>query len=94
MSAARKGAYDVAIGGVIGSNLFNLLAVGGAIGLSGGTDFSSELLGISLPTMVAASLLIGVIILKGWRLGRLAGAVFVMAYCGYILFLAHAGRLF
>ena len=51
-SAAVHKKSDVAIGGIIGSNIFNLLAVGGAAGLAGTTTFAPETLRLDLPMMV------------------------------------------
>ena len=55
IAAAVHKKSDVAIGGVIGSNIFNLLAVGGAAGLAGLAVFDPTSLRVDIPVMVAAA---------------------------------------
>ncbi|MBF8223041.1 calcium/sodium antiporter [Halomonas sp. 328] len=89
MSALRRH-HDLAIGNVIGSNLFNMLAVlpipgllapGPVDGAAGSRDF---------PVMLALTLLLGAWLLwqRHGRLGRLPGALMLVAYLGYLGLLA------
>jgi cation:H+ antiporter len=83
-AAAVRKECDLAIGNVIGSNIFNLLAVGGAAGLAGGGAFSRGALMIDLPAMAVALLaLCGFIFLKR-DIGRVTGAFLVLAYVAFV----------
>lgn len=88
VAAAFHKKSDVAIGNVVGSNIFNILAVGGAAGLAGGGPFSDESLRLDIPLMIVATALLSVFILGRRDIGRIAGLAFVAAYAGFIAVLA------
>jgi len=89
--AARKGEHDIAIGNIIGSNLFNTLAVVGIAGLIGPMSVGPEV--FSRDIMVMAGLTV-LLFLFGYgfrgpgRINRVEGgallAVYV-AYTGYLI---------
>ncbi|MGD1957029.1 MAG: calcium/sodium antiporter [Sphingomonadales bacterium] len=82
--AAYKGHADVAIGNVIGSNIFNLLGIIGASSLFGDIPIPASFWAFDFWVMVAASLAILPFCLLKTDIGRFAGAIFFAAYCGYI----------
>ena len=97
IAAARKGESDLAIGNIIGSNLFNtLLVVGIAATIAPMHSFSASILSRDLPVMAVLTvllLLFGLPVRKsrvgadGKRIGRinrLEGTVFLVAYVGYL----------
>jgi cation:H+ antiporter len=97
IAAARKGENDLAIGNIIGSNLFNtLMVVGIAAMIAPMHSFSASILSRDLPVMAVLTvllLLFGLPVRKsrvgadGKRIGRinrLEGTVFLVAYVGYI----------
>lgn len=97
IAAARKGENDLAIGNIIGSNLFNtLLVVGIAAMIAPMYSFSASILSRDLPVMAVLTvllLLFGLPVRKsrvgadGKRIGRInriEGTVFLVAYVGYI----------
>ncbi len=88
IAAAFHKKSDVAIGGVIGSNIFNILAVGGAAGLAGTAVFDADSLRVDLPVMVLAAIALGAYVLTRRDIGRISGGVFFLAYLGFILALA------
>ncbi|MEK7266479.1 MAG: calcium/sodium antiporter [Pseudomonadota bacterium] len=88
VAAAFHKKSDVAIGNVVGSNIFNIFAVGGATGLAGGAAFGEGSLMLDLPVMIAAALALASFILARRDIGRLAGLLFVLAYAGFIAVLA------
>lgn len=53
--AARKGKYEIAIGNVMGSNLFNIFGIMGISGLFGTLVVRPELLTFALPVLVGAT---------------------------------------
>lgn len=89
-AAALHKKSDVAVGNVVGSNIFNLLAVAGAAGLAGVTPFSAATLSLELPAMIAASLVLSAFILIRRDIGRLTGLVFVVAYAALMAVVAAA----
>ena len=84
--SAIKGEHDIAIGNIIGSNIFNLLAVLGLPGLIHPAVIDSEVLTRDYPIMFILILLMFVMAygFRGpGRINRLEGAIMVAAYAGY-----------
>lgn len=86
MAAMRRQA-DVILGSVIGSNLFNLLAVMGIASLFGPLPVPEQFLSFDLWVMLGSSLLIAPVVWGKWRLGRRWGIVFVASYAFYVTLL-------
>ena len=82
MAAYRRQA-DVAMGNVIGSNMFNLLAIIGIATLVGPIPVDPQFLSFDLWVMAGASLILAPFVL-GWDLMRGWGAVLTAAYVAYI----------
>ena len=86
--AARKGETDIAVGNIIGSNIFNILLVAGASSLFHPLVFSLEgNLIDSLVALAAALLLVFIALVGGKKLGRIGGAVMLACYIGYYVYL-------
>ena len=83
MAAIRRQA-DVALGNVIGSNMFNLLAIIGITSLVGEVPVDREFLVFDLWVMLAASLLLIPFVLLCRDIGRLWGIMLTAAYVGYV----------
>jgi cation:H+ antiporter len=83
MAALRRQA-DVALGNVIGSNMFNLLAIIGVTSFVGPIPVDPEFLRFDLWVMLAASLVLFPFVWMGWNMSRLWGAVFTGLYAIYI----------
>ncbi|WP_179379107.1 calcium/sodium antiporter [Jannaschia marina] len=81
--AAWKGRGDVALGNVLGSNVFNLLAILGVTGLVAPMEVGPRFATVDLPVMVGAVVLF---LLVSWRstIGRLGGATLFAAYAAYL----------
>ncbi|OCX66583.1 sodium:proton exchanger [Thioclava sp. SK-1] len=84
VTAAMKGRADVALGNVIGSNIFNLLCIIGVASLFGTLPVPPEMLRIDLWVMLGASVLIAPMILKHKPFTRPIGIGFVAIYLAYI----------
>jgi cation:H+ antiporter len=82
--AAIKRETDVALGNVIGSNVFNLLGIIGIAGLVGPLQVPEVLLSRDLWVMLVASLLIAPMVFYGIKLGRGAGLALLGAYSVYL----------
>ena len=88
--AARKGEHDIALGNVIGSNMFNLLAVVGIAGAIAPMAVEPVVLHRDAVMMVALTLALFVLGI-GWRgpgrINRVEGALLLACYVGYIAYL-------
>lgn len=87
--AALRGERDIAVGNVVGSNLFNLLAILGAAGMIApdGIDVARAALRFDIPVMIAASIACLPIFFTGFRISRWEGALFLAYYGAYTLYL-------
>jgi cation:H+ antiporter len=85
--AAWRRQADVAIGNILGSNIYNLLGIGGLTGLIAPTAIPAEIASFDLPLMVGATLLLLVFAATGARLSRIEGAVLLGAYLAYMAWL-------
>lgn len=81
--AAFKKQADVAMGNVIGSNVFNLLGIIGVAGFVGPIPVPDSMLHSDLWVMAAASLLLIPFILMRLNITREVGIAFVAAYVAY-----------
>ncbi len=86
MAAIRKHA-DVALGNVIGSNMFNLLAIIGVSSLVGPIPVEPGLLRLDIWVMLAASLVLAPFVFFRLSMGRVVGIVFTALYVAYIAML-------
>ncbi|MDO9146306.1 MAG: calcium/sodium antiporter [Hydrogenophaga sp.] len=87
VAAARKGEHDIALGNVLGSNLFNSLAVVGIAGAIAPMQIDPDVLSRDLPVMVGLTL---VLFVMGWgfrgrqgRINRWEAGMLLAAYLGY-----------
>jgi len=87
--AALRGERDMAVGNVVGSNIFNLLAVLGltAIVAPTGVAVSDAALRFDIPVMIAVALACLPVFFTGFVIARWEGALFLLYYLAYALFL-------
>jgi len=88
--AARKGEHDLAVGNVVGSNLFNTLAVVGLAGVIRPMHSGLEILARDVLTVGAMTVflfLIGYGFRKPGRINRLEGAALLAGYVAYMTYL-------
>lgn len=87
--AAFRGERDIAVGNVVGSNLFNLMAVLGiaSVVAPGGMPVSPEAIEFDLPAMVAIAVACLPIFVTGGEINRWEGALFLGYYCAYTAYL-------
>lgn len=86
VTAARKGKADIAVGNIVGSNIFNILFVIGTAALIAPVPFASNFLVDSLVATEAA-LLLWISVAKNKKLGRAAGAIMLISYGAYFIYL-------
>ena len=83
MAAIRR-QTDVAIGNVIGSNIFNITAIIGTAALFAPLEVPDEIYYRDLWVMIGASAVLVPFVLMCRPMGRLAGAAFMLSYVGYV----------
>ncbi|WP_022670228.1 calcium/sodium antiporter [Hippea alviniae] len=83
ITAARKGKLEIAIGNVIGSNIFNALGVLGFSSLVGvlKVDRSTSVYGFAF--MIASSIILGFVV-QNRKLSKWVGAIFILLYLFFI----------
>lgn len=93
VAATLRGERDIAIGNVVGSNIFNVLCVLGGSAILSPTPLavSPAALGFDIPLMVAVSLLCVPVFLSGSRISRTEGLLFLGLYGGYTALLVITG---
>ncbi len=89
--AAWRRESGVAMGNIIGSNIFNLLCIIGVAGMIGPIAVPESMLRVDLWVMAASSLLLLPFILRGAPITRPVGVALSLAYAGYIAFLVIRG---
>ncbi len=94
--ASLRGERDIAVGNVVGSNIFNILAVVGLSGLASpqGVPVSVEALRFDIPVMIMVALATAPAFLSGLVIQRWEGFLFLAYYLAYLahLVLAAAGH--
>lgn len=86
VTAARKGNADIAIGNIVGSNIFNILFVLGTSALITPIPYQSGFL-IDGIVAVAAGVLLWIACVRKLELKRFWGVVMLVAYAGYFVYL-------
>lgn len=87
--AIAKGETDMAVGNVVGSNIFNIGLVLGlpAIIFGDGLPVIESALAIDAPLMLAAAVALLPIAFTGFKVARWEGALFLGLYIAYVIFL-------
>jgi cation:H+ antiporter len=95
VAAVRQGEHDIAVGNVVGSNLFNILAVLGIAGVIGPGGFDAAVLTRDFPLMIGLAIAL-YIMARGLRnsghgsIRRWAGGVLVAVFVSYQLWIFFA----
>ena len=88
--AALKGEEEMALGNILGSNIFNILLIIGASSVISPMLVSSTLI-VDFIFLISITILIGILIFahkgKEKKLGRFEGIIFVLLYIGYMIFI-------
>lgn len=89
VTATKKGEYDIAIGNVVGSNIFNIgMVIGIPIALFGGIGQIS-INYIDLTTMIASALLLFIFSFNDRKISKYEGIIFLLmffVYYGYVIY--------
>ena len=84
--ASIRGQRDLAVGNIVGSNIFNVLFVlgAGSVAAPGGLPVPPGALTFDLPILLLVSVICLPIFFTGWIISRWEGAVFLAYYCIYL----------
>lgn len=87
--AAYRGERDIAVGNVVGSNIFNLLAVLGAscVVSPSALQIPESYLWIDFPVMLIAAVICVPIFITGWTISRFEGGLMLAGYVAYTAWL-------
>ena len=87
--AAIKGERDIAVGNIVGSNIFNLLCVLGLASMvaPAAVAVSPNALAFDFPVMIAVAIACLPIFFSGYRINRWEGLLFLGYYVAYTLYL-------
>jgi cation:H+ antiporter len=91
LGAALTDKTDLAIGNVVGSNVFNVLFILGLSALAAPLVIARKLVRLDIPLMIAVSLLLFVLALDG-KLGRFDGLLLTAGAVGYTVFSIRISR--
>ncbi len=89
---AKQGRGDMAVSNAIGSNIFDILVGLGlpfliVMSLSGGTvDAGGDIVTSVLILFGSVVLLIGLLLVRRWKVGKLTGFILVAAYVAYVIY--------
>lgn len=87
IAAVRRQA-DIALGNVIGSNIYNMLFILGATAVVKPIPVPAEIARVDVWVMLAATLALVLIVRGGWRISRWEGAGLLGAYAAYLGWMA------
>ena len=83
IAAARKGHSDMIVGGIIGSNIFNILSVMAFSAVAKPLVIESRFASFDMPIVVLVTLMFAYFLLFAPRIGRMAGAFMAIAYLAF-----------
>lgn len=84
--AAKKGKADIAIGNIVGSNIFNILFVVGTSALITSIPFATGFI-VDCLVALGAGLLLWLCVFRKKKLTRLGGIIMLASYAGYFVYL-------
>ena len=89
LMAVVRGERDIAVGNVVGSNIFNILAILGITGLLSpeAIPVDPAALRLDFPILIASAVACLPVFFSGHRIDRWEGAIFVALYVAYIFYL-------
>lgn len=90
--AAFRRQTDIAVGNVVGSNIFNILSILGASAMVRPLAVPTSMLFFDIPVMLVVAILTLPIVLSGHTISRKEGAVLVLALVAYTLVLIYSGE--
>lgn len=85
--ACYRGERDIAVGNVVGSNIFNILTILGVTATATGVPVSSAAISFDIPVMLAVAIACLPVFYTGNRISRWEGLLFISYYVAYTAYL-------
>ena len=92
ITSSWAGSNAMAVGNVIGSNLFNMLMVIGIAALLSNLLMEKSVLEKDLPFLVGITVLWAVFIVIGWNISQIEGIILLVILLAYIIYLVRSAR--
>ena len=92
ITSSWTGSNAMAVGNVIGSNLFNMLMVIGIAALLSNLLMEKSVLEKDLPFLVGITVLWAVFIVIGWNISQIEGIILIVILLAYIIYLVRSAR--
>ena len=92
ITSSWAGSNAMAVGNVIGSNLFNMLMVIGIAALLSNLLMEKSVLEKDLPFLVGITILWAVFIVIGWNISQIEGIILLVILLAYIIYLVRSAR--
>ncbi|MBQ2352905.1 MAG: calcium/sodium antiporter [Methanobrevibacter sp.] len=92
ITSSWTGSNAMAVGNVIGSNLFNMLMVIGIAALLSNLLMEKSVLEKDLPFLVGITILWAVFIVIGWNISQIEGIILLVILLAYIIYLVRSAR--
>lgn len=86
VTAAIKGKADIAVGNIVGSNIFNILFVVGTSALITPVVYAPSFLVDSIAA-IAVGIILWLLVFRKQKLNRLGGVILLVCYAGYFVYL-------
>lgn len=84
VAAALRKQTAVALGNILGSNIFNVLGVMGVVSILTPTGLPAQIASFDIWVMLAASVVLLPFLATGWRISRPEATVFIVAYVAFL----------
>jgi cation:H+ antiporter len=86
VAAARKGQSDMIVGGIVGSNVFNILSVMAISAIAKPLVIDERFAQLDLPVVIAVTIMFAVFLLAVGKIGRTAGIIWSAAYIAFVAY--------
>jgi cation:H+ antiporter len=84
VAAIRKDQVEISVGNIVGSNLFNILLIGGTVGVVRPLPSTPELQHYGIPCMLGATLLLLMLGSRGRLVGRSTGLLMLVLFAAFV----------
>lgn len=85
--SAIKGHSEMAIGNVVGSNIFNIFSILGLTAMVKPIHVNPQMAHFDMPVMIVVSLILTFLLVRREKLSRFTGVLFILAYVAYAAYL-------
>ncbi|MFL0357185.1 calcium/sodium antiporter [Erythrobacter sp. GH1-10] len=85
IAAAVRGKSGLALGNVVGSNIYNILLIGGATMSIAPSALPADLVGLQMALLTGSAVILLALLWQAKRIGRVVGAVLVAAFVGNVV---------